>query len=263
MTATVPAPEETSGDFSQSGSDIFDPASTRPNPAFDPSRPVSGSNPQSIRDPFPGNQIPFPRISPVAYNFLQNYVPMPNMMNMNSSDMGMIMNMGMNAGGGMGTPSVFGAGTDSNNYLDVRRDWHTDNQATGRIDRVFDNGDSLFARYSFSSEKGFMPQNLPGVGANHDNLAQNANVTFNKVLRPNLLNIASIAVSRLTMHRYSETTPATTTSSASSEFRASVSAARALTALLTSTCRAIRALATLTSLPPCTPTTPSSRGATR
>ena len=197
MTATVPTMEEASGDFSMSGTNIFDPASTRSNPAFDASKPNSATNPQSIRDRFPGNQIPFARFSPVAYNFLQRYVPMPNM---TTGDIGMGMGMGMS----MGAPPVFGAGIDSNNFLDVRPAGHTDNQLTGRVDHVFDNGDSIFGRYSFSSERGFMPQNLPGFGAHHDNLAQNANVTFNKVFRPNLLNIASIAMSRLTMHRFSE-----------------------------------------------------------
>jgi hypothetical protein len=120
------------------------------------------------------------------------------------SSMGMNMDMGMGVGGGMGTPSVFGAGVDSNNFLDVRDEQHRTDQGTLRIDRVFDRGDSMFGRYSVSSETGFTPQNLPGFGAFHDNLSQNANLTWNRVFTPQLVNTASVALSRMAMHRFSE-----------------------------------------------------------
>jgi hypothetical protein len=55
---TVPTAAEDGGDFSQSGTNIFDPSSSVANPAYNPSLPVSTSNPQSIRSPFPGNVIP-------------------------------------------------------------------------------------------------------------------------------------------------------------------------------------------------------------
>jgi hypothetical protein len=54
-------------------------------------------------------------------------------------------------------------------------------QATIRFDQTFKRGDSLFARYSFSSERGFMPQNLPGFGATHDNLSQTGTVGWNHI----------------------------------------------------------------------------------
>jgi hypothetical protein len=199
---TVPGPDESAGDFSMSGTGIFDPNSTRANPAFDPSQPVSAQNPQSLRDPFPNNQIPATRLSPVATMFLGQYVPMPNAMG--GMNMNMVMNMGLGAGGGMGTPSVVGAGVDSNNYMDVRSERHRTDQGTVRVDRVFDNGDSLFARYSASGESGFMPQNLPGFGAFHDNMSQNGNITGNHIFSPNLVNTASVAMSRLTMFRHAE-----------------------------------------------------------
>lgn len=201
-TDTVPTPQEILGDFSQSGAGIFDPNSTRANPSFDPSKPVSAKNPQSIRNPFPNNQIPLNRLSPVATAFLNRFSPMPNAMG--GADMNMVMNMGLGAGGGMGTPSVVGAGVDSNNYADVRDQQHRTDQGTARVDHVFNAGDSLFGRYSASSETGFMPTNLPGFGAFHDNLAQNANVTWNHIFSPNLVNTATVAVSRLTMFRHSE-----------------------------------------------------------
>jgi len=196
MTAidTVPTAAEAAGDFSQSGVNIFNPASSHANPNYDPSRPASASNPQILRDQFPGNVIPAAMISPVASTMLGEHVPLPNMMG--DSGMGMTM---------MGQPTVVGAGLDSNNYLDVRNSRHRNDQGTVRVDRVFSRGDSLSGRYSVSRENGVMPQNLPGFGALHDNLAQQGNVAWNRVFTPQVLNTVQFAVSRLVMHRSSET----------------------------------------------------------
>jgi hypothetical protein len=202
MTDTVPSTAEAGGDFNGSGTTVYDPASAHPNPNFDPSKPAGPKNPQILRNPFPNNVIPVTRLSPVAATFLGQYIPRPNMMGGVGANMSPAMGLGI--GGAMGTPSVFGAGTDSNNYLDVRNEQHSQDQGSLRVDRVFDNGDSVFARYSVSAETGFMPQNLPGFGAFHDNMAQNSNISWNRVITPNLLNTASVAYSRLAMHRYSE-----------------------------------------------------------
>ena len=104
----------------------------------------------------------------------------------------------------MGVPSVTGASDmDSNNYMDVRNSVQKMNQGTGRVDRVFRDGDAVFARYSGSSETGFTPQNLPGFGSDNNNLAQNANITWTHIASP-LVNTASVVFSRLTMFRYSQ-----------------------------------------------------------
>ena len=58
MIATVPTEREALGDFSESGTTIYNPFSARQNPAFDPTRPVGPANPQILRDPFDGNVIP-------------------------------------------------------------------------------------------------------------------------------------------------------------------------------------------------------------
>jgi outer membrane receptor for ferrienterochelin and colicin len=58
MVATVPTQEEINGDFNMSGATIYNPFSSHPNPNFDPGKPVSASNPQVIRDQFPGNVKP-------------------------------------------------------------------------------------------------------------------------------------------------------------------------------------------------------------
>jgi hypothetical protein len=194
MIDTVPTADEINGDFSMSGVTIYNPFSSHPNPSFDATKPVSPSNPQIIRDPFPGNVIPAGLIDKKALMFLSQYVPRPN------------MDMGMNGCGMtmMGVPLVVGAGADCNNYLDVRNEHHRTDQATVRFDQNFKRGDSIFARYSFSSEKGFMPQNLPGFGALHDNLSQNGTIGWNRIISPNIVNTANITVSRLSMHRTSE-----------------------------------------------------------
>jgi hypothetical protein len=80
---TVPTEPEHSGDFSavvdQAGLPlpIYDPASTAPNPAYDPTQAISETNLQYLRNPFPGNRIPANRIDPVASKALA-YYPMPN-----------------------------------------------------------------------------------------------------------------------------------------------------------------------------------------
>lgn len=197
MTDTVPTADEIAGDFSMSGATIYDPSTAHANPNFDPAKPVSPSNPKVLRDPFPNNQIPQQRINSAAQLFLEQYVPRPNVdMSMGSS---------MPCGGAMmGQPGVVGAGLDCNNYLDTRNMRHTNDQGTVRIDHLFSGGDSLAARYSLSGENGFMPINLPGFGTFHDNFSQQGNISWNRILSPRMVNIASISVSRLAMSHTTE-----------------------------------------------------------
>jgi len=80
---TVAIDPERTGDFSKTVDaagnplPVFDPATTRSNPAYDPSRPVSITNPQFARDPFVGNVIPATRLDPVAQRAIAFY-PKPN-----------------------------------------------------------------------------------------------------------------------------------------------------------------------------------------
>ncbi len=193
MVQTVPMAEEVAGDFSMSGTNIFNPFSSSPNPNFDSSRPVTPANSRILRDPFPDNMIPESLISSVPSTMLTQYVPLPNMM----GDAGMGMTM-------MGVPQVVGSGIDSNNYLDVRNEHHDQDQGTIRLDRIFSEGDTVFGRYSIGTEDGFMPQNLPGFGAFHNNRSQQAVIAWNHILSPAAVNTASLALSRLAMHRSSE-----------------------------------------------------------
>jgi hypothetical protein len=80
---TVPTIPERFGDFSSTVDlagqplPMYDPASTRPNSAFDASQPVTPDNLQYLRNPFPGNVIPASRIDSVAAKALE-YYPQPN-----------------------------------------------------------------------------------------------------------------------------------------------------------------------------------------
>ncbi|HEX5081834.1 MAG TPA: TonB-dependent receptor, partial [Blastocatellia bacterium] len=73
----VPTELERHGNFSRSSAVIYDPLTTRANPNYNPNAPVSASNPQFIRDPFPGNIIPVNRQDPVG-RALASFFPLPN-----------------------------------------------------------------------------------------------------------------------------------------------------------------------------------------
>lgn len=197
MVDTVPTMDEAMGDFSMSGTTIYNPFSSHPNPAYDPSKPISPANPQILRDPFPDNMIPSSLINPATSLFLQKYVPTP------------LMDMGMGMGGCgmtmMGAPTIVGGGVDCNNYLDMRNERHYTDQGTVRIDHTLSpRGDTLSARYTASAEHGFMPQFLPGFGTFHDNFSQQGSIAWNKIISPRVVNIATISVSRLAMSHTSE-----------------------------------------------------------
>lgn len=80
---TVPIASQREGDFTHvvdsAGQPlrVFDPASTRPNPNYDPARPVDEDNLEFLRDPFPTSRIPDARQDPVARRML-DYYPLPN-----------------------------------------------------------------------------------------------------------------------------------------------------------------------------------------
>ena len=188
MIDTVPTAEEVAGDFRQSGANIYDPENGRAQFQYNGNL--------NVIDPA--------RINPAVQAFLQKYVPRPNV------TPGMMMPCGaaMN-----GAPGVVGAGTDCNNYMDVRNELQVNDQGTIRIDQQFVSGDSLVGRYSLGSETGFSPGEmppggvgslLPGFGSFNDNFSQQGNISWNKVLSPTQVNTAAITFSRLAMHRYEE-----------------------------------------------------------
>ena len=80
---TAPTSQQRLGDFSdlvdRAGRPlaVFDPASTRANPAYDPEIPVGRQNLEYERDPFPANRVPVTRIDRVAQAATGAY-PQPN-----------------------------------------------------------------------------------------------------------------------------------------------------------------------------------------
>ncbi|MFB3825171.1 MAG: TonB-dependent receptor domain-containing protein [Bryobacteraceae bacterium] len=80
---SVPTAEQRRGDFSQTRNPngtlrtIYDPLQIRPNPAFDPGKPVTLNNLQYLRSAFPGNQVPQSRMNPIAQKVLAD-IPAPN-----------------------------------------------------------------------------------------------------------------------------------------------------------------------------------------
>ena len=117
----VPSVAERTGDFSKSGVNIYDPNSTRLNPAFDPTKPDSASNPLYIRTQFQGNVIPGNLLSKTGLAIINAY-PAPN----------------------VGAPDAV-----SNNYLaspnissDHFRNW------IGRADQDFGEKERMFFRYA-------------------------------------------------------------------------------------------------------------------
>lgn len=69
---TVATDKQRQGDFSDlvdsAGQPvpIYDPLTTRPNPAYDPTQPISATNLQYLRDQFPNNIIPANRLEPIS-----------------------------------------------------------------------------------------------------------------------------------------------------------------------------------------------------
>ncbi|MCS7315307.1 MAG: carboxypeptidase regulatory-like domain-containing protein [Bryobacterales bacterium] len=130
---TVPTARTRLGDFSEFTDArgnlirIYDPLTTRRNPDYDPTRPVTVANPQFLRDAFPGNVIPANRIHPVGRNVASIY-PLPN------------------------APGNF------DNYTSAANRVVNDNGFNIRVDHNFSTRDTFFARYSFQNYKLDAPQ---------------------------------------------------------------------------------------------------------
>jgi hypothetical protein len=114
----VPTEAQRNGDFSTTYDatgrviPLFDPATTRPNPA--------GAG--FVRDPLPGNVVPRTRMDPVALKILE-YMPKPNV-----------------------APEV--PLTNSLNFLSLAADALNQGVTNIRVDHRFSDKDSLFFRYS-------------------------------------------------------------------------------------------------------------------
>ncbi len=130
---TVPTAETRVGNFANFTDTkgalirIYDPLTTRLNPAFDSTKPVSATNPQYLRDPFSGNTILPGRINAVSRNVASIY-PLPN-----------------------------GAGNFNNYNSSLPRALADDGFDT-RVDHQITRNDSFFVRYSYEQFRLSAPQ---------------------------------------------------------------------------------------------------------
>lgn len=116
--AVVPPTALRSGDFSQSQYVIYDPTTSHV------------TNGSTVRNPFPGQQIPASRISQVALNYLK-FFPQPDIS-------GVVQNFSWT-----GSTAV------------------DDNQYNARIDHLFNDANRFFARFSISGNTNVIPDWIP------------------------------------------------------------------------------------------------------
>ncbi len=80
---TIPTLPERTGNFAQTVDQagnvipVYDPTTTQPNPSYNPNLPLSTTNLQYLRAPFPGNVVPQDRLTPLVLKQLSLY-PAPN-----------------------------------------------------------------------------------------------------------------------------------------------------------------------------------------
>lgn len=146
----VPTPAELAGDESAWPTQIYDPATTRPDP----------NNPgQYIRSPFPGNQIPSNRISPQMVA-LSNFI----------------------------YPAA-GAVFDSNgdNAVDTTPIVQVQNEFDVRIDQTIGVNDSAFFRYSFINSTVNSSGGVPGLANVAASPSRNYGASYVHVFSPSFV----------------------------------------------------------------------------
>jgi hypothetical protein len=168
--SSVPIEEWRNGDFrnlrTAQGQQIqlFDPATTRPNP----------NGPGQVRDPFPNNIIPSNRFDPITRKIL-DFWPLPNQAPINSF-------------------------TQSQNYQDqslTKTNW---NQLNARVDHRFTDSNSMFFRYTGVQHDtaGNSIYTDPTVGQDRHDIQTNRNVMVSDThtFGPTLLNNLRVGLMR-------------------------------------------------------------------
>jgi hypothetical protein len=174
---TIPTAAERGGDFSSvvdsAGSvlPVFDPNTTRLNPDFDPSSPVSTENLQYLRDPFPGNRIPQRRLDPEAQRMLALY-PQPN------ASVGPFF---------------------QNNYTVVSPETNTANGMIGKIDQSFSDRHRVTFEYAFSNglagQARLFPTAADPLPADREYSSRRGSLDYIMVLSPQVVNTLSLDLS--------------------------------------------------------------------
>ncbi|HLJ78672.1 MAG TPA: carboxypeptidase-like regulatory domain-containing protein [Acidobacteriaceae bacterium] len=169
----TPPAAELSGDFSQWPFPIYDPATTVPNPSYDPNA-TSGPNASPIiRTPFPNNKIPSSRIDPVAAKIGAFFAKA----NSNCSESEHLL-------------------TGCTNYSTTTADTKKQGVGTGRIDQYFGQKDHAFVTANvgvLSATNGNIAFGQSGVTWARPKLFGG---TWTHTFSPNTLNQATLGYSR-------------------------------------------------------------------
>jgi hypothetical protein len=141
----TPTAAERTGDFSQLTTQLYNPFTTRPDPA----------NPGNYtRDPFPGNIIPTSMLNPGMVTYANLLWPLPN----TSSPAGNLLDR---------TPGI----------------WHQ-NEWNARIDETLNNSNSMWFRYSSMNQPSTSSAGFPGYIGYLDIDAQNYGFNYLHIFNP-------------------------------------------------------------------------------
>jgi hypothetical protein len=145
----VPTQAELNGDFRAETRQLFDPFSTRPNPA------QAGA---FLRDPFPQNQLPQARIDRGVLAYVRALVPAPNF-----------------------------SGLADRNYLEGTPFRESQEEYTARADHQLTDKDFVWFRYSGLLRDADGSGGLPSILSIAENRAKNVAVSWNRTFSPTLV----------------------------------------------------------------------------
>ncbi|MBI2222211.1 MAG: TonB-dependent receptor [Acidobacteria bacterium] len=149
---------------------IYDPLTTRPNPAFDPAKPLSTGNSRYLRTPFAGNVIPSDRIAALAAKYLEMFVPRLN-------------------------PNELVGLTTHNDTTNL----------TVRVDHTLSNKDRLTGRYTQQAQENVSPGWMPLTGRAMNSPGKNVALVHTRVFSPRVVNEVRAAFNRTIMEYMLET----------------------------------------------------------
>lgn len=138
---------------------IFDPATTAPNPLFNSSLAPSALNPQFIRRPFANNQIPLNRLDPTALALIAVQQPLPNFVS-----------------------------TSDVNFLGSSGTAFKNNQYSIRLDHKFSDQDSVYGRLTMQNNRRINKTVLLFQGKNIDGRGKVFNSSWTHIFSPSIVN---------------------------------------------------------------------------
>ncbi|MCI0621472.1 MAG: carboxypeptidase regulatory-like domain-containing protein [Acidobacteria bacterium] len=171
----IPTLAERSGDF-RGGPTIYDPRTTRPNSNYNPSLPVSATNPQYLRDPFLNNVIPQDRFDPISRNIIpfwpdpNNNDPARNWVNSQSRT------------------------TDANRWI-------------VKLDHSLGSKDNVSGRFAFDDRPRYEPGILPTTGGQHfPDANRGLALNWTHTVSPKILNEARVGYNRMRFGYFNQNT---------------------------------------------------------